>query len=364
MRLSWTLSTYFGRQFLGAVAGMFLAMAAIVLLLDTIELLRRGSTKEEATLGVLVQMALLKLPHMGQLFLPFAILFGGMLAFARMNRHHELVVARSAGVSIWQALLPALLAALAIGIFKIAVFNPLASVLIARYELLESQVLRGRANQAAISETGLWLREATAEGQFVLHAGGTRPGTIELAGVVVFLFQGTDRFAGRLDAATAKLGDGYWLLSDVTVTNIDTPPQRIETYELPTVLTAANIQDSFAPPETMSFWQLPGFIEVLEAAGFSAVRHRLYWHSQLASPLLLCAMVLIAATVSTRMFRYGGALVRVALGLFIGFLLYFLSDLVLALGLSSRVPEVLAAWTPAVVTSLLGFASLLHLEDG
>ena len=51
-------------------------------------------------------------------------------------------------------------------------------------------------------------------------------------------------------------------------------------------------------------------------------------------------------------------------GLFFGFFLYFMSDLVFALGLSSRIPEVLAAWTPATVTTLLGVASLLHLEDG
>jgi lipopolysaccharide export system permease protein len=41
-----------------------------------------------------------------------------------------------------------------------------------------------------------------------------------------------------------------------------------------------------------------------------------------------------------------------------------MSDLVYALGLSTRVPIVLAAWAPAVVSSLLGVALLLHLEDG
>ena len=114
----------------------------------------------------------------------------------------------------------------------------------------------------------------------------------------------------------------------------------------------------------MSFWELPRFISILESAGFSAVRHRLHWHSLLASPLLLCAMVLIAAIFSLRMTRRGGTLPWACAGLFFGFFLYFMSDVVFALGLSSRIPEVLAAWTPATVTTLLGVASLLHLEDG
>ena len=36
------------------------------------------------------------------------------------------------------------------------------------------------------------------------------------------------------------------------------------------VLTTGQIQDSFASPMTLSFWQLPSFIHTLEKAGFSA----------------------------------------------------------------------------------------------
>ena len=114
----------------------------------------------------------------------------------------------------------------------------------------------------------------------------------------------------------------------------------------------------------MSFWDLPGFINTLEAAGFSALRHRLHWHSILSIPLLLCAMVLIAATFSLRLTRRGGTGLLILVGLFAGFLLYFLTDIVLALGMSASIPVVLAAWAPSGVFALLGLAMLLHLEDG
>jgi len=44
--------------------------------------------------------------------------------------------------------------------------------------------------------------------------------------------------------------------------------------------------------------------------------------------------------------------------------LYFLTDVVLALGVSGGLPVILAAWAPAGVFTLLGLAMLLHLEDG
>src|SRR3546814_12939731 len=69
------------------------------------------------------------------------------------------------------------------------------------------------------------------------------------------------------------------------------PAERRESYRLETSLTMEQIRESFASPETLSFWSLPRFIETLEAAGFSAVRHQLHWHTILATPLLLCSMV-------------------------------------------------------------------------
>ena len=102
----------------------------------------------------------------------------------------------------------------------------------------------------------------------------------------------------------------------------------------------------------------------LARAGFTAVRHRLYWHTLLASPFLMCAMVLIAATFTLRHTRQGGGTAVIGAGVLTGFVLYFFSDIVFALGLSDSIPVTLAAWTPSGVATLLGLATLLHLEDG
>lgn len=51
-------------------------------------------------------------------------------------------------------------------------------------------------------------------------------------------------------------------------------------------------------------------------------------------------------------------------GLLAGFLLYFLSNFVFALGLSGKIPVLLAGWAPAGASMMLGIAMLLHLEDG
>ena len=94
MYLAKTLSAYIARQYFAWFCGVFGAMVSITFLLDYIELIRRSGTRTHASWGVLLEMAALKLPHTAQDVMPFAILFGTMLAFWRLTRSNELVVAR------------------------------------------------------------------------------------------------------------------------------------------------------------------------------------------------------------------------------------------------------------------------------
>jgi lipopolysaccharide export system permease protein len=360
-----TLFRYIARQFFGWCGGVFLAMLSIVFLLDYIELIRRAGIRPEATLMLLLEMAALKQPYMAQQIMPFAILFGTMMAFWRLTRSQELVVARAAGISAWQFLAPPLAGAFVVGILVVTMFNPAASAMQASYEQLENRVLRGGGDELALSGNGLWLRQSDDAGNHaIVHAAGFVPRQGTLQDVMILFLAHDTELVKRIDAKRAYLRDGDWEVHDGNLWQIDKPLQPFDVMDVPTNLTTYKIQDSFASPETMSFWDLPGFIGLLDVSGFSSQRHRLYFNALLSRPFLYAAMVLIAASFSLRMQRRGGATLMIAAGVASGFALYFLSDVVFALGLSATIPIALAAWTPTGITWLLGSSLLLHLEDG
>lgn len=364
MRLSLTLSTYIGRQFALRCAAVLIALTAVVYLFDTIEMMRRAATRQEATLDMILQLSLLKLPALMQEMIPFVVLFATMLTFWRLSRNHELTVVRAAGISVWQFLLPALVIAVLIGGFRLAVMNPVGAVMYSRFEQTEAALLRGRTSLLAVSQSGFWLRQADGQANSVVHALRVASQDMELYDVMIFNFEGADRFVSRIDAASARLEPGAWVLRNAWISAPDQPSRFESVYRMPTDMTLERIQESFASPETISFWELPAFIRLLEGAGFSAVRHRLHWHRLLAGPLLLAAMVLLAATFSLRPPRRGGTAILVIAGVSAGFLLFFVSNLVAALGQNANIPVILAAWTPAGVSTLIAITLLLHLEDG
>ncbi len=364
--LSLTLSLYIGRQYLLIFLGILAIFVSIVFMIDTIELMRRASGKSDVDLGVVLSMAVYKLPLTAQKTLPFAILFAGMFAFWQLNRHSELVALRAAGVSVWQFLLPVFAASLLIGIAKITLINPLGTHLISQFELQENRYLKGRSQLLAASSSGIWLRQSDSLGDTVIHAKRSSVGkdVLTLHQVMVLLYAKGDRYIGRIDAKAARFDKGYWVLSNSVVRMRDKPQKAHKIYKVVTELTFDKIQESFSSPSSISFWDLPAFIRSLEATGFSALSHRLHWHSLLAEPMLYLAMILIAAVFSLRHNRRTGILLSVAGGVGAGFLLFFISDLVLALAHSTNVPPIMAAWSPAMASAFCGLAVLLHVEDG
>lgn len=364
MNLSWTLSRYLGRQFLIVVLITFSVFLSLIFIIELVELLRRGADKPGVSFGLLFSMALLEVPRLGSRTLPFAILFGGMAAFLRLSRNNELIVARAAGVSVWQFITPALVVAFTIGAFVVTIYNPVSATLTTRFGQLESKYLEQRTSFIAVSSNGLWLRQADSNGQSVVHAQHMDGKGLKLDDVTIFLYGQGDTFLGRIDAATASLKPGHWQLDDVWVLMVDDQPRHFDSYRQETSLTESQIEESFAREESISFWELPHFINTAEAAGFSARRYQIYFHQLLATPAMLCTMVLVAAVFSMKTSRMGGLLQMVLGGILAGFVVYFLGNLSLALGLSGILPTALAAWAPSIVVMLLGLAVLFHLEDG
>jgi lipopolysaccharide export system permease protein len=363
MSWSWTLYQYLARQFLVAVGIMFAGFAFLSFSIDLVGLLDRTGDRHVPA-GAVVAMALLQLPDLALKLLPFAVLLGGIFAFVRLSRSHELQAIRAAGVSAWNLLAAPLCVALLLGVAAVLLFTPLASRLLVQFTAMEARLIRGQASQLAISENGLWLRQGDANAQSVIHALRVADQGIRLEDVTVFLYGAADRFQGRINAQSAILGKGAWTLKGAWVSGAAGRLQHYDTYTLPTKLTPTRIQESFAEPDTLSFWALPGFIETARQAGFSATRYILYYDSLLVLPGMFAAMVLIAASFSLRLARLGGLGRIVVLGALAGFGVYFLSALTRALGESGILPVPLAAIAPAATAILVGMTLVFHHEDG
>ncbi|HEY6259410.1 MAG TPA: LPS export ABC transporter permease LptG [Xanthobacteraceae bacterium] len=355
-----TLSRYFGQRFLNAVLAVFVGAMALVAMIDFLEMLRRTGDMKDVSSLMVAKITAFRLLFVTERIIPFAILVGAMACYLSLSRRLELVVARAAGISAWQFIAPAVIIAMLIGIAATTIYNPLSAILRERSVRLEDTLFNGDSQGGG----SFWVRQRGDDGQAIVSAKVSRRQGIELGGVSVFRYDEGGHFRDRIEAKGAALESGYWRLDGVRIHASGTPPAELDTYRLKTALTPEQVRESFATPETVPFWQLSSYIQLAENAGLAAAAYRLQYYQLLVQPFYFASMVLLAAAVSLRFFRFGGVQKMALGGMSGGFFLFVLAKITGDLSKAEMMPPLVAAALPALFGGVTGLVALLYQEDG
>jgi lipopolysaccharide export system permease protein len=344
---------------------IFLALLVLVAMVDFVEMLRRTSDMKDVSTLTVAKVSLYRVPYLTERVLPFTVMVAAMVCYLNLSRRLELVVARAAGLSAWQFIGPAVVIALLLGAATTAIYNPLSASLRDQSARLEGELFRG-GNTRSYHDlgSGFWVRQRTDDGYSVVYAKSSSQQGLQLSGVSVFRLDDADRYQARIEAASATFQPGYWLLKDARIYAREAPTIDRDVYQLATNLTATQVRESFATPDTVPFWQLSAYINLAESANLAAAGYRVQYYQLLAQPFYLAAMVLLAASVSLRSFRFGGVQQMVLGGVVVGFLLYVMSKVTGDLSKAGLLPPALAAALPPLTGGLTGLVTLLYQEDG
>jgi len=362
------LHRYFARRFLVTLIGVGGVFFMIMLFSELVEQLRRFASADASFTEVLI-LSLLNIPQTLYAIMPLIMILATVALFLSLARSSEMVVTRAAGRSALNALLAPLAVALMVGVLAVAVLNPIVASTSKEYEV-RSDALRGTSSVLSIGSSGLWLRQGDETGQTVIRAQSANLDGTRLSDVTFLTFAPDGSPNQRINARTAELVAGAWILQDAKSWALaeDTTPeataQLLPEIKLPSTLTPDQIRDSFGTPSSIPIWELRAFIDRLQTAGFSAQRHLMWFHKELAQPLFLVSMVMIGASFTLRHQRGGRTGLMVMFAILLAFVIYFIRNFAEVLGENGQLPVLLAAWAPPFVAIGISMGFLLHNEDG
>ena len=361
------LHSYFARRFLWTFLGVFFVFVVLLALIDLVDELQDFP---DLPFGDVVEIVLLNVPQANYEILPLVMILATVALFVRLARSSELVVVRAAGRSAIRNLMGPVSVAAAVGILSVTMFNPIVAAASKRYNDVVNTYLGGGANILAIASEGLWLRQGGPEGQTVIHATRASSDVSTLFNATFMEFTPDGDPDRRITAKTARLAAGEWRLRGVKLwelelgSNPESTAVSLPQYTLPSALTQDRIIDSFGKPEFIPIWDLPRFIGQLEQAGFSALRYAMWFQMELARPLFLIALVMVAAAFTMRHSRLANTGLSVLVAVMLGFTLHYIRNFAQILGENGQIPVLLAAWAPPLASLMLAIGILLHMEEG
>ncbi len=361
------LHKYIAKKFFLTFLSTFLALGALTLLVDIIEMLRKSSDLPDVTFITISLISLTKLPFLMEQILPFCIIIACISSLWSLTKSSELIIYRAVGMSAKSFISPIVVITFIIGLFATLIFNPFSASMYNKHNQLLEKNGFSSDDTSFLSEDGLWLRETQKDLSVIIHAKKINliHDNLELNDISIINIKNNHILTSRIESKRGIIKDNIILIPDATIFIPETLPKKVKNHQVKTSITVNQLQENMTSPEKISFWDMPKIISFFENSGLSSKPFKLYYYSLIALPFLLSAFVL---TVTPFMMitnpRKSNIFVRIVFAVICGFFLFFFAKISIALAASSTIPISMAIIIPIIITSFCGFAAILHSEDG
>ncbi|MFO8025571.1 LPS export ABC transporter permease LptG, partial [Thiohalophilus sp.] len=330
-----------------SVLAVLVALFALIGFVDELDQLGRGSY----TLWHALLYTLLNTPRQMYEIFPMATLLGTMLGLGMLANNRELVVMRTAGLSLTR-IVWAIMKTAAMLILLAMVIGEVIAPPVYEYSNQKRLELMG-AKISLNTRYGLWARD----GDTYINVRRVDSQS-KLRGIHLYTFDG-QRMQTVMRARSAHYDGEQWSLKNVTRYDID--DQALQTNkvdDLPwrTLLDPALINVVSVDPDTLPIWRLYNYIDYLRENGLDSGQYELAIWGKAVMPLTLAAMVLLAVPFVFGAQRHTGIGQQILIGFLIGIVFYIGNRLAGQMGLVYEFPPALAAALP---TALVIGASLL-----
>ena len=356
------INLYILKKFFYSFILTFLIFAVILFIGDFVEQFRK-STGKNVSLNIIFQLTLLNFLSLIYFTLPLIVFASSILAYLGLIKGSEKIIINSVGISNIKITLPAITLYIFLGIFFITIINPLTALFDERYSELEYRYIDRVDKFASITKNGLWLKQHNQEKNLssVLYAREIREQGRYIIDFMILEYDEKGSFQGRLDGNTAVLNNEYWMMENTQITPKFGMAYFEKSLKYQTNIKPEDITDSLSSPTNISIWRLLTFINFLEGLGYSAIDFKMHLYDLIFLPFFMASLALLASALVRKLKQNDKFTEIIIYSLVIIFIIYFISNLLDALGSTSQLnPIISKASLPLIVTF---FSILIYQKD-
>ena len=345
------INLYILRKFSYSFLVTLLILSSLLFIGDFVEQFRKTATKD-VPFNIILKLTFFNFPNLISYTLPITSFFGAILALLSLIRNSETIAIGGMGISNLKSMLPAIILYFIIGITFIIIANPIISIFDDKYSDLKYEYVDKVDKFASITKNGLWLKQSNNKNDLnsLLYGKRTENQGKILYNFMMMEYENNGAFSGRIDGKKAELRDGYWEMFEIQITPKygETTYQNSLKYE--TNIKPGDISDGLSSPSTISIWRLMTFINFLEDLGYSAVDYKMHLYELISLPFFISTLVFLAFSLVKGLKQNDKASKAVISSLVIIFFLYFISNLLNALGSTSQIHPMVANFSMPIIT--------------
>ena len=363
------LINYLSKEFFYSLFLVFLVFLSLSLLINFVEEITFFKEKKiDNFIWMVSHLALSKTPNTIIELSIFIFLFSGILFFVKLQKNSEINTILFSGVSkLLPILVPAIISFF-FGLTLIFLLSPISSASLKFYENAK-RIYAANENLIVINNTGLWFMETLPNSYNIIRADTISNNNFsKLKNVTIYNLDQNFNFISRSDSKQVLIKNKNWILEDAKILSDNNKPNLAgkstnSSIDFVSTININDLKEHFSNADTVSFWEITSNIEKLNKRGYSADELRVKFHKYLSLPIYLFGMILLSTIFTIGINRDYNTMMYLFFGLVLGFLLYFLNDLSIAIGLANKVPLAVSVWSPIMIIVFLSTINLLKINE-
>lgn len=318
---------------------LFIGLELIFSLVNELRFVGTGSY----TVGQAVLFILFSLPENISEIFPMAALVGTLMGLGLLASRSELIVMRSAGLSI-----PAIIfAVLKLSLLLVLITWVLGECIAPALDKLayQQKAVALSGGQALRTSHGTWMRE----GNTFIHI-QTMPSSHHLTGITRYEFDKNMQLSRSSVAKEGKYENNRWVLYGINETQFEegrTERQYVESMTWlshidPEILSVVNVKD-IDELSLVGLWQT---IQYRKNNHLDTKPYQLAFWQKIVRPFATLVMMFLAIPFIFGPLRSSTMGLRMLVGVFVGFAFYTVNQLFGPMTLVYSFPPILGAWLP------------------
>ena len=347
------MSSILSRYVIRNVLGTTLLVMLVLLVLSGLYLFY--TQQDEIGLGTytLVDALLfvgLNLPKYAFDMLPIAALIGALLALGNMARSMELIVVRSAGVSVMRIAMWVAGAGVLLMILT-GVLGELVAPQMEQYGR-RMKTFEKFHDYSLAGNRSAWAKD----GETIVSV-GQQSGDNRYGGVYVFHFDQQHRLTSVGRASSASIdANNVWRLENYTASRFEenrVVPSAPATTQMATRLSPEFLGLAVLDPDSLPGLGLHTYIRHLKQNGLDSRSYETAFWARIARTVAVAIIVVLAVPFAFGPMRSTGTGSRTVVGIMIGVVFFLLAKMLESGGAVFDLPPVVIAWLPTALLALI-----------
>jgi lipopolysaccharide export system permease protein len=354
------LDRYLLREFLGYLG---LGLAGFIVIFVVVDIFEKLDVflEHHAPAALVMRFYLYRAPEVVVQVLPVALLLATFLALGQLNKFGELTAMRTTGWSLARILVP---------VFGVATAATLVAFVLGELVVPGANRERDRIYDLQIQRierpTQTERADVTYLGEggriYFIHLYLIREKRMHEVSLQEFR---AGELTRRVDAAEAFWDGHTWIFTSGYLRTFDHGKEHAQQFDRMAVHGLPERPDDFAKevrqPAEMNYLELKQYVEKLRASGGRVANYLVDLHLKLSFPLVNLIVVLIGASLATRL-RMQSAALGFGLSIGIAFVFFGLMRTGQALGHNGALPPYLAAWMADLVFGGVGITMMRQAQ--